>query len=95
MKLKNNPKKPLAMRADKVVYLRQDFVVESINDAMKVFVKDFKRQYLEHNIDEPSARGDDVDVRLEKSICELNCENIRHVCEYLAMYFSECLDETS
>lgn len=88
--MKDIKKHPLAVYDGKYHYFRQDFVVDVCKNAVKALAKDFEKKYITHNITEPSAEGEDVDVRLEQSIASMNMKNIKHTGEYLAEYFGGC-----
>lgn len=88
---KNDKKHPIAVFDGKYHYLRQDFIVETCEDITKVMAKDFKRQYERRNIEEKSANGEDVDVRLEQSICRMNVKNIKGTGKYMGDYFANCV----
>lgn len=91
--MKNNKKHPLAVFDGKYMYYRKDFVVETIKEIGDATSKDFERQYIQHNITDPSAEGKDVDVRLEKNIAKLNVRNIKLACKYASEYFEHCAKE--
>lgn len=88
--MKDIKKHPLAVYDGKYHYFRQDFVADVCKNAAKTLAKDFEKRYIAHNITEPSAEGEDVDVRLEQSIASMNMKNIKHTGEYLAEYFGAC-----
>lgn len=92
--MKDTKKHPAAVFDGKYHYFRQDFVTDVCKNAVKALAKDFEKQYIRHNITEPSENGDDVDVRLEQSIASMNVKNIKHTGEYLSLYFSNCLKDT-
>ena len=88
---RNDKNHPIAVFDGKYHYLRQDFIVEACEDISKVLAKDFKRQYERRNIEEKSANGEDVDVRLERSICNMNVKNIKGTGKYMSDYFANCV----
>ena len=89
--VKNDKKHPIAVFDGKCHYLRQDFIVEACEDISKVMAKDFKRQYEKRNIEDKAANGEDVNVRLEQSICKMNVRNIKGACKYMSDYFADCV----
>lgn len=86
-----NKKHPECAYDGKYLYFRQDFVVDVCKNAAKDLAKDFKRQYERRNIEEKSANGEDVDVRLEQSICKMNVKNIEGAGKYMSDYFANCV----
>lgn len=84
-------KHPTCVFDGKYNYFRQDFVVEACTQMAKELAKDFKRQYERRNIEEKSANGEDVDVRLEQSICKMNVKNIKGTGKYMSDYFANCV----
>ena len=88
---KNDKKHPIAVYDGKYHYLRHDFIVEAWEDIANVLSKDFKRQYERRNIEEKSANGENVDVRLEQSICKMNVKNIKGAGKYMSDYFANCV----
>lgn len=89
--MKNAKKHPLAVYDGKYMYYRKDFVIEACEDISKVMAKDFQKQYERRNIEERSANGEDVDVRLEQSICKMNVKNIKGAGKYMSDYFANCV----
>ena len=89
--VKNDKKHPIAVFDGKYHYLRQDFIVEACEDISKVMAKDFKRQYEKRNIEDKAANGEDVNVRLEQSICKMNVRNIKGAGKYMSDYFADCV----
>lgn len=89
MKMKS--RHPVCVFDGKYHYLRQDFVVKACKDIAKIAASDFKKNYIKKNIEEASANGEDVDVRLEENIASMNAKNIRVACESIGMYFDECI----
>ena len=89
--VKNDKKHPIAVFDGKYHYLRQDFIVEACEDIANVMAKDFKIQYERRNIEEKAANGEDVNVRLEKSICKMNVKNIKGAGKYMSDYFANCV----
>lgn len=84
-------KHPTCVFDGKYNYFRQDFVVEACTQMAKELAKDFEGQYIKRNITEKSEKGEDVDVRLEQSICKINVKNIKGAGKYISEYFANCV----
>lgn len=74
----------------KYLYYRKDFVIKTCKEATKFMAQDFEAKYIARNITEPSAEGEDVDVRFEQNIAKMNVKNIKMTGNFLADYFEEC-----
>lgn len=87
--MKMKTKYPEAISDGKRNYIRQDVIVKAIHDMSKAAVRDFRKQY-DASIQERLDSGEDVDVREEHRIRDMNMKNIDKTMYVMARYFEEC-----